>query len=57
MDYMESPSVSHECEVCGDPYVSDWPVPVLCSNCRAALLGDEDFNASEYEDMPPEALR
>jgi hypothetical protein len=47
MDYMESPSVSHECEICGDAYVSDWPVTVLCWGCRAALLSDDD--------NPPEA--
>ena len=42
MTYMESPSVSHECEVCGDAYVSDWPVTVLCHACRVALLSDDD---------------
>jgi hypothetical protein len=56
MDYQESPSVSHECEVCGDAYVSNWPVTVLCTACRASMLGEEDYDADEYEDMPPEGL-
>lgn len=43
MDYFERPTVSHECEVCGDLYVSDWPVTVLCHACRDALLGDEEL--------------
>ena len=55
MDYMESPTEHDRCDQCG-VVVHGMAADCLCDHCRVSLLRQEDFDAQEYDGMPPEHL-